>query len=82
MTHAILNAGGSTPTLGRPQRVPRTAKRSFSRAMQRARKYRRGRVFNRQHPFVDVLLSNIAESGEALDLSELVRETSGYQRKL
>jgi hypothetical protein len=50
--------------------------------MQRARKYRRGRVFNRQHPFVDVLLSNIAESGEALDLSELVRETSGYQRKL
>jgi len=39
-------------------------------------------VFNRQHPFVDVLLSKITESGEALDLSELVRETSGYQRKL
>jgi hypothetical protein len=29
---------------------------------------------------VDVLLSNITESGEGLDLSELARETSGYQR--
>ena len=25
-------------------------------------------MFNRQHPFVNVLLSNITESGEALDL--------------
>jgi hypothetical protein len=37
-------------------------------------KYERGAVFNRQHPFVDVLFSDITESGEALDLSELVRE--------
>lgn len=37
-------------------------------------KYRRGPTFNRQHPFVDVLLSDITESGEALDLSVLVRE--------
>jgi len=37
-------------------------------------KYERGAAFNRQHPFVDVLFSDITESGEALDLSELVRE--------
>ena len=37
-------------------------------------KYQRGAAFNRQHPFVDVLFSDITESGEALDLSELVRE--------
>ena len=37
-------------------------------------KYRRGAAFNRQHPFVDVLLADITESGEVLDLSELVRE--------
>jgi hypothetical protein len=36
-------------------------------------KYQRGAAFNRQHPFVDVLFSDITESGEALDLSELVR---------
>ncbi len=36
-------------------------------------KYRRGAAFNRQHPFVDILLSDIAESGEVLDVSELVR---------
>lgn len=35
-------------------------------------KYQRGAAFNRQHPFVEV--SDIRESGEALDLSELVRE--------
>jgi len=29
---------------------------------------------NRQHPFVEVLFSDITESGEALNLSELVRE--------
>jgi len=34
-------------------------------------KYRRGAAFNRQHPFVDVLLSDITESGEVLDVSEL-----------
>jgi len=38
-------------------------------------KYQRGAVFNRQHPFVEVLFSDIADSGEALDLSQLVRET-------
>ncbi len=32
-------------------------------------KYRRGLAFNRQHPFVDVLLSDITESGEVLDVS-------------
>jgi hypothetical protein len=38
-------------------------------------KYRRGAAPNRQHPFVDVLLSDIMESGEVLDLSKLERET-------
>ena len=38
-------------------------------------KYQRGAAFNRQHPFVDVLLSDITESGEVLDLSELKGET-------
>jgi hypothetical protein len=37
-------------------------------------KYERGAAFNRQHPFVDILLSDITESEEALDTSELVRE--------
>jgi hypothetical protein len=37
-------------------------------------KYGRGAVFNRQHPFVDVLLSDITYSGEVLDVSDLVRE--------
>ena len=40
-------------------------------------KYRRGAAFNRQHPFVDVLLSDIVESGEVLDLSKLEREKEG-----
>ena len=31
-------------------------------------------AFNRQHPFVDILLSDIVESEEVLDVSELVRE--------
>ena len=39
-----------------------------------ASKYQRGVAFNRQHPFVDILLSDITESKEALDMSELVRE--------
>ena len=37
-------------------------------------KYRRGAAVNRQHPFVEVLVSDITESGEVLDLTELVRE--------
>jgi hypothetical protein len=37
-------------------------------------KYQHGVAFNRQHPFVDILLSDITESEEALDTSELVRE--------
>ena len=37
-------------------------------------KYQRGTTFNRQHPYVEVLFSDIMDSGEALDLSELVRE--------
>ncbi len=36
-------------------------------------KYQRGPAFSRQHPFVDVLFADITESGEALDLSGLVR---------
>ena len=35
-------------------------------------KYQRGPEFNRQHPFVDILLSDITESAETLDTSELV----------
>jgi len=35
-------------------------------------KYQRGAAFSRQHPFVDVLLSDIVE-GEVLDTSKLVR---------
>jgi len=37
-------------------------------------KYQRGAFFNRQHPFVDVLFSDITESGEVLDVSELLRK--------
>ncbi|MBP1092069.1 signal transduction histidine kinase [Bradyrhizobium diazoefficiens] len=37
-------------------------------------KYQLGVTLNRQHPFVEVLVSDIEESGETLDLSELVRE--------
>jgi hypothetical protein len=37
-------------------------------------KYQRGAAFNRQHPFIEVLFSDITESGEVLDLTELVRE--------
>ena len=37
-------------------------------------KYQRGAALNRQHPFVEILFSDITDSGEALDLSELVRE--------
>jgi hypothetical protein len=37
-------------------------------------KYRRGTAFNRQHPFIEVLTSDITESAESLDVSKLVRE--------
>jgi hypothetical protein len=37
-------------------------------------KYQRGAAINRQHPHVEVLVSDITESGEVLNLSELVRE--------
>jgi hypothetical protein len=37
-------------------------------------KYQQGAASNRQHPFVEVLFSDITESGESLDLTELVRE--------
>ena len=37
-------------------------------------KYQRGPAFNRQHPFVEILFSDVTESGEALNLSQLVRE--------
>lgn len=37
-------------------------------------KYQRGAAANRQHPFVEVLFSDITESGEVLNLNELVRE--------
>jgi hypothetical protein len=36
-------------------------------------KYQRGAAFNRQHPYVEVLFSDITESGETLDLGGLVR---------
>ena len=36
-------------------------------------KYQRGAALNRQHPYVEVLFSDITESGEALDLGGLVR---------
>lgn len=39
-----------------------------------AAKYERGAAFNRQHPFVDVLTSDIIESGETIDQSRLARE--------
>jgi hypothetical protein len=37
-------------------------------------KYQRGAASNRQHPFVEILFSDITESGEDLDLTGLVRE--------
>ena len=47
-----------------------------------ATKYQRGPAFNCQYPFVDILLSDIMESEETLDTSELVREPSppSFQR--
>ena len=36
-------------------------------------KYQRGAAINRQHPYVEVLFSDITDSGEVLDLGGLVR---------
>jgi hypothetical protein len=47
-----------------------------------ASKYQRGAAFNRQHPFVDVLFSDITESGEVLDLSELEQKGEGARLSL
>jgi hypothetical protein len=38
-----------------------------------AQKYERGRVHNRQHPYVEVLISDIVESGQVLDQTQLRR---------
>ena len=45
-------------------------------------KYQRGLAFNRQRPFVDVLLSGVAENGEVLDMGEPVRplDSAGHNR--
>ena len=37
-------------------------------------KYDRGAAFNRQHPFVDILLWDITDSGEVLDVRNLAPE--------
>ena len=37
-------------------------------------KYARGRAFNRQHPYVEILTSDIVESGESIDQTGLVRD--------
>jgi hypothetical protein len=36
-------------------------------------KYERGKAHNRQHPYVELLTSDIRDSGEVLDQSELTR---------
>jgi hypothetical protein len=46
-----------------------------------AAKYDRGAAFNRVYPFVDILLSDITESGEVLDVSELIREEPGFKTR-
>jgi hypothetical protein len=38
-------------------------------------KFQQGMALNRQHPFVDVLLSDIMDSAQALDISELAETT-------
>jgi hypothetical protein len=43
--------------------------------------YQRGPAFNRQYPFVDVLLSDITESGETLDASEFARAAGAVASK-
>ena len=39
-------------------------------------KYERGPAFNRQHPFVDILLADIVESREVLELGRLARSAA------
>ena len=42
-----------------------------------SRKYLRGVEFNRQYPFVEVLLADIAESGKILVSKQITREDRG-----
>ena len=44
-------------------------------------KYERGAAFNHPHPFVDVLLADITESGEVLDVSGLDRYRTGARKR-
>ena len=37
-------------------------------------KYARGRAYNRQHPYIEILTSDIVESGERIDQTGLVRD--------
>ena len=37
-------------------------------------KYARGPAFNRQHPYIEILTSDIVESGEPIDQTGLVRD--------
>lgn len=37
-------------------------------------KHERGATFNRQHPYIEILTSDIIESGEIIDQSRLVRD--------
>jgi hypothetical protein len=37
-------------------------------------KYARGRAFNRQHPYIEILTSDIVESGESIDQTGLARD--------
>jgi hypothetical protein len=60
--------GSSSPVDGAKVSFARNTTRSVSATLS---KYQRGAAFNRQHPFVGVLFSDITESGEMLDLSEL-----------
>jgi hypothetical protein len=37
-------------------------------------KYAQGRAFNRQHPYIEILTSDIVDSGESIDQAGLVRD--------
>jgi hypothetical protein len=65
-----IEAAGKAKSLFREQ-YNALGKRNLA-AIQRiaGAKYRRGLASNRQHPFVDVLLADITESGEVLEVSE------------
>jgi hypothetical protein len=64
--------GGEVSSVPNIQRTRQAQSRGHRRIA--TLKYERGAAFNRQHPFVDILLSDITESGELLDVSGLVRE--------